>query len=295
MLEWIAGTLAWTYVKNKAIEEGASQAKGFAVGQGGKIFRSLADQFKESVPADNEQLLSAFHRSCLIATQQICNRLNNNLGNDNLPSLSSKLRKSILGDVPASMSGQYEKEWLEKAKAHLQNKVNEFESHQTYLPKQSSDKYRTLILSNEISDDEAAEEFQDLLTKNAIDELGQALSEEPPKSFIEEMLRNWIDLVGNDFLNSISGNPTLANMFQNKTLAKIALDNTIVEIKIDDILKLLPELIRQDGDKTRIKIGESTAEILKAFSSLESQPKRPPQIVFNLPNLTEISRQAEVL
>jgi tetratricopeptide (TPR) repeat protein len=237
----IAGTLAWTYLKSKAGEKLSSKAGELAAEKGGKIFSSLVTQFTENVPADNEQLTRAFHRSYLVATREICERLNKRLGKDNLPGTGSRAKNFLLGDTPTSLFGVGEKEWLDKVRLYVTDEIGKLEKDRTYLPPQSVRVYQTLILSAEPANDKSDQEFQQLFTKEVISELKTNFNEDPPESFTLEMERSWLDLMSNDFLVSISETPTLNNIFQNRTLATLVEGDTTIKVKLLDIWDLMQE------------------------------------------------------
>lgn len=276
MIEWaIAGTLAWTYLKQKASEKLTSGAEDFASEQGKKIFSNLVSQLKEKIPAENNQLVRAHRRACLVAMQHICAQLNSSLGGDNLPSFIAKPKRLLLGTVPTSVVGQTEKDWLKKADVYLQEKIKEINDNLTYLPEQSSDRYQTIVAPSEISDVDRMEDFRLSLTEDALTEIILALEVEPPDRFIEAMHKYWFRLVCDEFQNSISNSPVLANIFQNKMLVEIALDTDTIKIQLDEFLKPLPDLIEQEGEKTRRTIVEETEKVLDAVSKNKPDQKLP--------------------
>jgi tetratricopeptide (TPR) repeat protein len=276
MISWaIAGTLAWTYLKQKASEKLKSKAEDIAIKQGGKFFSGFVNQLKEKIPVENNHLIRAHRRACLVATQHICAELNASLGGDNLPSFLAKPRNLLLGAVPTSLSGQNEKAWLVKANNYLQSKIKEIDNNLAYLPEQASDEYQTLVVPAEAASPDQTEDFRLSLTENALAEIILALNEEPPPRFIEAMQNHWFRLVCDEFQISISSSPLLSNIFQNKLIVEIALDTETIKIQLDEFLKPLPELIQKEAQETRKKIDESTEKILEAVTQQKTEKGLP--------------------
>ncbi len=134
--------------------------------------------------------------------------------------------------------GQDEAEWLKRAKAFLQTKIDELNNRRTYFPEQPGGKYQTLVNPEGVSSRERADGFRADLTDDAIAEVRAAVGE-PPEPFEAEMRADWFGLVCNDFQDALSANHDLANRFQNVTLVEIVSGVDTLKFGIEEILSLL--------------------------------------------------------
>ena len=220
----IAGTLASTIVG------------GVLEGQSDKYFcsavRQLKEKFSLSTPVENHHLVTAFRRSCLKATLQICSRRGLSSGGQ------SSLLGMLYGASPVGLMAQDELEWLKRADAYLKAKIDELNKNLTYLPEQPNEKYQTLVNPAGVSSRERADNFRADLTEDAIAEVRDAAGE-PPERFNDEMHADWFSLVCNDFQDALSANHDLANRFQNVTLVEIVSGVDTLKFGIEEILSLL--------------------------------------------------------
>jgi len=262
----IGATIA-AYVTEKVRGKIIATAEETVSSQSGKIFRSLADQFKENIPAGNEHLARAFLISYLTSTRQICERLNKGLGKDNLPSASSSVMEFVYGETPTGIFSTIDGNWIAEAKSHLEKKLGEIKQNRAYLPPESISRYQSFISFNDVSDETVVETFQNSFTEAAIADLRTALKREPPENFVSEMKRDWLRMLANEFVVSISSDDLINNIFQNRTLAELKYGNEIIKIEITDIKTFIGE----DGEKTREKMDVLKTELMEGLKNTQNE------------------------
>ncbi|MDQ1590923.1 MAG: hypothetical protein QOG71_1550 [Pyrinomonadaceae bacterium] len=234
----IAGTFAAGLVQ--------TAGEGFVGSKGDQFFCQLvgniADKFKTNTPPENHELEKAFRRACVVGMQHACSRRKMALGSDTSSALISKPKNFLLGTAPTSLFGQDEKRWLDEAEAYLQERIDALNRNADWLPEQPNETYETLVVpKGNVSNAERADEFRQMLIRDAVAELTKKVGE-PPAAFVKEMVIGWFDLVCSEFQDAIAKNQLLANKFQNRTLVEIKSDTVDIKFTLAEVLELLREI-----------------------------------------------------
>ncbi|MDX6270148.1 MAG: hypothetical protein QOD28_1371 [Acidobacteriota bacterium] len=234
----IAGTFAAGLVQ--------TAGEGFVGSKGDQFFCQLvgniADKFKTNTPPENHELEKAFRRACVVGMQHACSRRKMALGSDTSSALISKPKNFLLGTAPTSLFGQDEKRWLDEAEAYLQERIDALNRNADWLPEQPNKTYETLVVpKGNVSNAERADEFRQMLIRDAVAELTKKVGE-PPAAFVKEMAIGWFDLVCSEFQDAIAKNQLLANKFQNRTLVEIKSDTVDIKFTLAEVLDLLREI-----------------------------------------------------
>jgi tetratricopeptide (TPR) repeat protein len=261
----ISGTFAWNVIKKSGSYLFDTVGDEVIGSHGDKYFCQIVvniiSKLKTNSPPENHELVKAFRRACIMGTQHICASRKMALGKENSPSIIRRLRTILLGDTPTSLSAQNEKQWLDRVQPWLQKQIDGLNQGIVYLPNRSNESYQMLIVPKGVSSATRADEFRQILIKDALAELTEVV-EAPPHTFSEEMETAWFNLVCNEFQDAISRNQLLSNQFQNQTLVEIKSETNEIKFTIHEVLSLLRENVNKKNQT------EET-------------------VVFNLPNLNE--------
>jgi tetratricopeptide (TPR) repeat protein len=249
MLDWAAlavgATLASSFLQEGGKYFFDTVSGGVVEAHGDKYFcqivGNIVGRLKTENAPENHELVKAFRRACVKGMQHICARRKMIIGGDTSASLVSKSRNKLLGNAPTSIFAEDEKQWLDKAEAYLQRRIDELDQNTVWLPELPSETYYRLVIPQNVPGAVRADEFGKVLTTDALAEL-TAEVEAPPAEFVTEMETGWFVLVRNLFQEAIAENQLLANKFQNQTLVEIKSDTGEIKITLGEMLGLLREI-----------------------------------------------------